>query len=70
MKNLKNDPEKLEKEVVNDIEKIFNFVNSLDNLDIDNLNLDKLEESVDILKKSMSKKYKDIIPKKYLDFKK
>ena len=67
---LPEDPEELQKEIMGDINKVFNFVNSLDNLDVDNIDTDKLKSSVKILKNSIIKKYKSHIPKKYLDSKK
>ena len=36
--------------------KVFNFVNSLDNLDVDNIDTNKLKSSVKILKNSIIKK--------------
>ena len=63
-------PEELQKEIMGDINKVFNFVNSLDNLDVDNIDTNKLKSSVKILKNSIIKKYKSHIPKKYLDSKK
>ena len=67
---LPEDPEELQKEIMGDINKVFNFVNSLDNLDVDNIDTNKLKSSVKILKNSIIKKYKSHIPKKYLDSKK
>ena len=67
---LPEDPEELQKEIMGDINKVFNFVNSLDNLDVDNIDTNKLKSSVKILKNSILKKYKSHIPKKYLDSKK
>ena len=70
MKNLNNDPEKSNKELNRDLDKVLNFIESLDNLDVDNINIEKLEKSLGILKKSIYKKYKTIVDKKNLDSKK
>ena len=67
---LPEDPEELQKEIMSDINKVFNFVSSLDNLDVDNIDTNKLKSGVKILKNSIIKKYKSHIPKKYLDSKK
>ena len=66
MKNLNNDPEKSNKELNRDLDKVLNFIESLDNLDVDNINIEKLEKSLGILKKSIYKKYKPIVDKKNL----
>ena len=49
MKNLNNDPEKSNKELNRDLDKVLNFIESLDNLDVDNINIEKLEKSLGIL---------------------
>ena len=71
-KNIKIDEEiaKKQKELNRDLDKVLNFIESLDNLDVDNINIEKLEKSLGILKKSIYKKYKPIVDKKNLDSKK
>jgi len=63
----KSDKKKLEKDIVEDIDKILNYVNSLDNLNIENTNLDDLEKEINSLDDEFKEKYKEYLPKNNLD---
>jgi len=68
MKKLEN---KLnEEDLLEDINKIIEYANSLSTLDIENTDLDKMENEVENFSKNLKKKYKEYIPKEDLDSKK
>ena len=55
MKKSKIDTDKVEK----DINKLLSFLNSIDNLDIENTDFNKLEKDIKLFKKDIEIKYKD-----------
>ena len=55
MKKSKIDTDKVEK----DINKLLSFLNSIDNLDIENTDFNKLEKDIKLFKKDIETKYKD-----------
>ena len=59
-----------EEDFLKDIDKIMNYANNLNNLDIENTDLDEFEKKIDSLSKDFNKKYKDFLPKDNLDSKK
>jgi len=59
-----------EEDFLKDIDKIMNYANNLNNLDIENTDLDEFEKEIDSLSKDFNKKYKDFLPKDNLDSKK
>ena len=59
-----------EEELMNDIDEILNYANSLSTLDIENTDLNKMDKELSSFKKSMEIKYKDFRPKDNLDSKK
>ena len=63
----KSDKKKLEKDIVEDIDKILSYVDSLDNLNIENTNLDDLEKEINSLDDEFKEKYKEYLPKNNLD---
>ena len=68
MKKLEN---KLnEEDLLEDINKIIEYANSLTTLDIENTDLDKMKNEVENFSKNLKKKYKEYIPKEDLDSKK
>lgn len=56
-------------ELINDTNKILNFMDELDNMDIENIDVTKLEKDIHIFEKELNKKYKDLLPKDNLDSK-
>tara|TARA_R110000796_G_scaffold245076_1_gene368917 strand:- start:544 stop:750 length:207 start_codon:yes stop_codon:yes gene_type:complete len=67
MKKSKN---KINEEVLlEDIDKILDYVNNLSNLDIENTDLDKMDDEIKGLDKNIRKKYKEYLPKEDLDSK-
>ena len=67
MKKSKN---KINEEVLlEDIDKILDYVNNLSNLDIENTDLDKMDDEIKGLDKNIKKKYKEYLPKEDLDSK-
>ena len=59
-----------EEDLLNDIDQILNYANSLSSLDIENANLDKMEEEIESFSVNLKKKYKEYLPKEDLDSKK
>tara|TARA_B100000424_G_scaffold141806_1_gene107771 strand:- start:332 stop:538 length:207 start_codon:yes stop_codon:yes gene_type:complete len=59
-----------EEELMNDIDEILNYANSLSTIDIENTDLDKMDKEIRNFSKNMNKKYKDFLPKNNLDSKK
>jgi len=58
-----------EKELLEDIDKIMDYANNLNNLDIENTDLDEFEKEIDSLGNEFNKKYKEYLPKEDLDSK-
>jgi len=58
-----------EKELINDTNKILEFMDKLDDMDIENIDVTKLEKDVQIFEKELNRKYKDLLPKDNLDSK-
>jgi Asp-tRNA(Asn)/Glu-tRNA(Gln) amidotransferase C subunit len=56
-------------ELINDTNKILEFMDKLDNMDIENIDVTKLEKDVQIFEKELNRKYKDLLPKDNLDSK-
>tara|TARA_B100000287_G_C19948826_1_gene509594 strand:+ start:199 stop:459 length:261 start_codon:yes stop_codon:yes gene_type:complete len=59
-----------EEELLEDIDKILEYANSLSSIDIENTDLDKMDKEIRNFSKNMNKKYKDFLPKDNLDSKK
>jgi len=59
-----------EKDLLNDIDQVLNYANSLSSLDIENTDLDKMEEEIESFSINLKKKYKEYLPKEDLDSKK
>ena len=59
-----------EEDFLKDIDKIIDYANNLNNLDIENTDLNKFEKEIDSLGKDFNKKYKEYLPKDNLDSKK
>lgn len=57
-----------EEDLLNDIDQVLNYANSLSSLDIENADLDKMEEEIELFSVNLKKKYKEYLPKKDLDF--
>ena len=54
-------------ELINDTNKILEFMDKLDDMDIENMDVAKLEKDVQIFEKELNRKYKDLLPKDNLD---
>ena len=66
MKKSKINPE----ELIKDADKLLNFVNNLDNLNLETVDIKKLEEEINSIEKNIREKYKNVLPenpKDYLD---
>ena len=57
-----------EEDLLNDIDQVLNYANSLSSLDIENTDLDKMEEEIESFSVNLKKKYKEYLSKKDLDF--
>ena len=58
-----------EKELINDTNKILEFMDKLDDMDIENIDVAKLENDIKTFEKELNRKYKDLLPKDNLDSK-
>ena len=58
-----------EEDLLKDIDQVLNYANSLSSLDIENADLDKMEEEIELFSVNLKKKYKEYLPKKDLDSK-
>tara|TARA_R110000803_G_scaffold27812_1_gene64714 strand:+ start:478 stop:678 length:201 start_codon:yes stop_codon:yes gene_type:complete len=58
-----------EKDIINDTNKMLNFIDDLDNIDIEKVDIEKLEKDIKTFENELIKKYKDILPKEDLDSK-
>ena len=59
-----------EEDLLNDIDQVLNYANSLSSLDIENTDLDKMDEEIELFSVNLKKKYKEYLPKEDLDSKK
>ena len=59
-----------EEDLLNDIDQVLNYANSLSSLDIENTDLDKMENEIEDFSKNLKEKYKEYLPKEDLDSKK
>ena len=59
-----------EEDLLKDIDQVLNYANSLSSLDIENTDLDKMEEEIELFSVNLKKKYKEYLPKEDLDSKK
>ena len=72
MTNLKKSNKKLEidtKNILEDIDKVMSYANDLNTLDIENINLDKMEKEINSLGIDFKDKYKKYLSKDNLDSK-
>jgi len=54
-------------EVFKDTDKLLSFIDNLDNLNFENLNIEKLEEEIGLIEKQLKIKYKDFLPEEFKD---
>ena len=69
MKKPKIDPD----ELLKDTDKILDFINNLDNINFETVNVEELEKEINLIEKQIKTKYKDVLPENpedYLDSKK
>ena len=59
-----------EEDLLNDIDQVLNYANSLSSLDIENTDLDKMEEEIELFSVILKKKYNEYLPIEDLDSKK
>tara|TARA_R110002049_G_scaffold106399_1_gene253744 strand:- start:8 stop:211 length:204 start_codon:yes stop_codon:yes gene_type:complete len=59
-----------EKDILEDIDKIIDYIDNLSNLDIENTDLNKFEKEINSLGNEFNEKYKKYLPKDNLDSKK
>ena len=52
-------------ELLKDTDKLLNFINNLDNLNFETVDIKKLEEEIGLIEKQIKLKYKDVLPKDY-----
>ena len=64
MKKPKINPE----ELIKDTDKLLKFVNNLDNINLETVDIKKLEEEISLIEKSIKEKYGDILPETPEDY--
>ena len=52
-------------ELMKDTDKLLNFINKIENIDLETVDLTKLEEEITLLEGDLRDKYKDVLPKNY-----
>ena len=52
-------------ELMKDTDKLMNFINKIENIDLETVDLTKLEEEITLLEGDLRDKYKDVLPKNY-----
>ena len=52
-------------ELMKDTDKLLNFINKIENIDLETVDLKKLEEEITLLEGNLRDKYKDVLPKNY-----
>jgi len=50
-----------QKDIEKDVNKLMSFLNNMDNIDIENTDISKLEEQIETFKKDIETKYKDYL---------
>ncbi len=63
-KKQKIDPDDLMK----DTNKILKIINNLETMNLENIDIKKLEEEINIVEKDLRKKYKNILPENLEDY--
>ena len=56
-----------EEDLLKDIDAVLNYTKALSTLDIENADLDKMEEEIELFSVNLKKKYKEYLPKEDLD---
>ena len=59
-KNLKSKKKLNPKEIITDITKIIDFIDKIDSIDFENLDINKLEKDVELLKEAIEDKYGNV----------
>tara|TARA_R110001592_G_scaffold147146_1_gene371609 strand:- start:53 stop:268 length:216 start_codon:yes stop_codon:yes gene_type:complete len=57
-----------EKDLMKDTTKIMKIINDLENANLETIDLKKFEEEVNIMEKSLKKKYKNILPENFENY--
>ena len=52
-------------ELMKETDKLMNFINKIENIDLETVDLTKLEEEITLLEGDLRDKYKDVLPKNY-----
>jgi len=55
-------------ELLKDTDKLIKFINNLDNLNLETVNIEELEEEISLLEKQIKEKYKDVLPENPEDY--
>ena len=55
-------------DLMEDTNKILKIVNNLETMNLENIDIKKLEEEINIVEKDLRKKYKNIIPENLEDY--
>ena len=50
-------------ELLKDTDKLLSFINNLDSLNLETINIEELEKEINLIEKQIKTKYKDILPK-------
>tara|TARA_R110000822_G_scaffold262096_1_gene386517 strand:- start:41 stop:253 length:213 start_codon:yes stop_codon:yes gene_type:complete len=55
-------------DLMKDTNKILKIINNLETMNLENIDIKKLEEEINIVEKDLRKKYKNIIPENLEDY--
>ncbi len=50
-----------QKDIEKDVNKLMSFLNNMDNIDIENIDVDKLEKDIKLFEEDIKTKYKDYL---------
>jgi len=54
-------------ELMKDTDKLLNFINSLEKINLETVNIKELEKEITSLESNLKEKYKNVLPKNYKD---
>ena len=54
-------------ELMKDTDKLLKFINSLEKMNLETVDIKELEEEISSLEANLKEKYKDVLPKNYKD---
>ena len=71
MKKYKTNPKKPKidpNEIIKDADRVLKFIDDLDDINLETVDIKKLEEEITLIEKDLRKKYKEVLPKNPKDY--